>query len=127
MIQKYDNKKWSFVFNSSFLLLISLSIYYVDHELQRLIGVNTQCESWNPILKKRLGLWELNYGTIKFEEKKEVSVLWQNPLHLRKIKKVKRWHKNATKMFDYTAIADQLRTISMSNDSHWCDWTGLRD
>ena len=26
--------------------------------------------------------------------------------------------KNATKMFDYTAIADYLRTVSLSNDCH---------
>ena len=35
-----------------------------------------------------------------------------------KIKKAKWQHKNATKNFDYTAIADRLRTVSWGNDSH---------
>ena len=36
--------------------------------------------------------------------------------------KVKRQHKNATKDFDYTTIADRLRTVSWSN---YCHATGL--
>ena len=36
----------------------------------------------------------------------------------RKFQKAIRQHKNATKDFDYSTIADQLRTVSWSNDSH---------
>ena len=35
----------------------------------------------------------------------------------RKIQKAKWQHKNATKNFDYTTIADRLRTVSWGNDS----------
>ena len=36
--------------------------------------------------------------------------------------------KNATKNFDYTTIADRLRTVSWGNDSHPTGWlNGLRD
>ena len=34
-------------------------------------------------------------------------------------RKKKMWdHKNATKIFDYTTIADRIRTVSWGNDSH---------
>ena len=51
------------------------------------------------------------------------SVLWQKPTH-RKIQKQHDNNKNKTlqkyKMyFDYTTIADRLRTVSWINDSHW--------
>ena len=36
----------------------------------------------------------------------------------RKLQKAKWQHKNATKTFDYTTIADRLRMASWSNDSH---------
>ena len=32
--------------------------------------------------------------------------------------KTKGQHKNATKTFDYTTVADRLRTVSWSNNSH---------
>ena len=32
--------------------------------------------------------------------------------------KTKGQHKNATKIFDYTTIADRLRTVSWSNNRH---------
>ena len=35
-----------------------------------------------------------------------------------KIQKATRQHKHATKNFDYTTIADRLRTVSWSNNSH---------
>ena len=35
-----------------------------------------------------------------------------------KIQNATRQHKHATKNFDYTTIADRLRTVSWSNDSH---------
>ena len=36
----------------------------------------------------------------------------------REIQKVTWQHINATKNFDYTTIADRLRTVSWGNDSH---------
>ena len=36
--------------------------------------------------------------------------------------KTKGQHKNATKNFDYTRIADRLRTVSSSNNSHPTGW-----
>ena len=39
------------------------------------------------------------------------------PLHWQKIQKAPWQHKNAPKHFDYTTIADQLRTVSLGNDS----------
>ena len=44
-------------------------------------------------------------------------VLWQNPYTHRKIQNATSQHKNATKNFDYTTIADRLRTVSLSNSS----------
>ena len=42
----------------------------------------------------------------------------KNPYTHRKIQKATWQHKNATKNFDYTTIADRLRTVSWSNSSH---------
>ena len=42
----------------------------------------------------------------------------KNPYTHRTIQKVTWQHKNATKNFDYTTIADRLRTVSWSNSSH---------
>ena len=42
----------------------------------------------------------------------------KNPYTHRTIQKATWQHKNATKNFDYTTIADQLRTVSWSNSSH---------
>ena len=42
----------------------------------------------------------------------------KSPYTHRKIQKATRQHKNATKNFDYTTIADRLRTVSWGNDSH---------
>ena len=51
--------------------------------------------------------------------KRSDSVLWQKPLHQQKKSKKQRDNiKNATKSFDYTTIADRLRTVSWSNSSH---------
>ena len=51
------------------------------------------------------------------KRKRSDSVLRQNPLHQQEIKKAKWQHKHATKMFDYTAIADRLRAVSRSNSA----------
>ena len=56
------------------------------------------------------------------KEKKEE--IWLSPVTKtptsthRKIQKATWQHKNATKNFDYTTIADRLRTVSWSNNSH---------
>ena len=42
----------------------------------------------------------------------------KNPYTHRTIKKATWQHKNATKNFDYTTIADRLRTVNWSNSSH---------
>ena len=42
----------------------------------------------------------------------------KNPYTHRTIQKETWQHKNATKNFDYTTIADRLRTVSWSNSSH---------
>ena len=54
------------------------------------------------------------------EEKRKISdsVQWQKPLYLQKIQKAMRQHKNVTKNFDYSTIANRLRTVSWGNDSH---------
>ena len=42
----------------------------------------------------------------------------KSPYTHRKIKKQRENTKNATKNFEYTTIADRLRTVSWSNESH---------
>ena len=42
----------------------------------------------------------------------------KSPYTDRKIQKAMWQHKNATKNFDYTTIADRLRTVSWGNGSH---------
>ena len=42
----------------------------------------------------------------------------KSPYTDRKIQKATFQHKKATKNFDYTTIADRLRTVSWGNDSH---------
>ena len=42
----------------------------------------------------------------------------KSPYTHRKIKKATWQHKNTTNKFDYTTIADRLRTVSWSNSSH---------
>ena len=47
------------------------------------------------------------------------SVLWKSPYIKKKpLQKVKWRHKNATKNFDYTTIADRLRMIRWSDDGN---------
>ena len=42
----------------------------------------------------------------------------RNPYTHRKVQKAKQQHKNPTKNFDYITIADRLRSVSWSNNSH---------
>ena len=61
-------------------------------------------------------------SAVTVQEKKEEL------LHLQKTpKKVTTQKRHQT--FDYTTIADRLRTVRKNNDSHliWCGQTGLRD
>ena len=56
-------------------------------------------------------------------EKRKISdsVLWQKPPHPQNNNKIKKEHdniKDATKNFEYPTIADRLRTVSWSNNSH---------
>ena len=55
------------------------------------------------------------------QEKKEeiwLSPVTKTPTPTEQSKKQRGKHKNATKNFDYTTIADRLRTVSWSNSSH---------
>ena len=54
----------------------------------------------------------------KSKRKLSDSALWQKPNHPQKIQKATWQHKNATKNLDNTTIADRLRTVSWSNNSH---------
>ena len=58
------------------------------------------------------------YIHIKSKRKGSDSVLWQKPLHPQKNEKATWQHKNAARKFDYTTIADRLRAVGWSNDSH---------
>ena len=63
--------------------------------------------------------WSIKY--INFEWKKEE--IWLSPMTealtpTEQSKKQRDNTKNATKNFDYTTIADRLRTVSWGNDSH---------
>ena len=60
----------------------------------------------------------LPWRSLREKRKRSYSILWQKPLHRQKIQKATWQHKNATKNFDYTTIADRLRTVSRGNDSH---------
>ena len=72
--------------------------------------------------KKALVSWnqkEWCYKPIK-REKEEIwlSPMTEAPTPTEKSKKQRDNTKNATKNFDYTTIADRLRTVSWGNDSH---------
>ena len=57
-------------------------------------------------------------GDWEQEKKEESQSRDKNPYTHRTIQKATWQHKNATKNFDYTTIADRLRTVSWSNSSH---------
>ena len=57
-----------------------------------------------------------NLLRIKWKRKRSDSVLWQKPLHQKKCKKGKvTTQTTPQKKFDYTAVADRLRTVIWSN------------
>ena len=53
------------------------------------------------------------------EKRRDLTLSYdKRPYTHRKIQKATWQHKNATKNFDYTMIADRLRTVSWSNNSY---------
>ena len=60
----------------------------------------------------------LHKGKIREKGKDLTQSCDKSPYTHRKIQKATWQHKNATKTFDYTTIADRLRTVSWSNSSH---------
>ena len=58
----------------------------------------------------------------KYERKEKKREIWFSPMTKNPMptenSKTKGHAKNATKNFDYTTIADRLRTVSWSNNSH---------
>ena len=60
------------------------------------------------------------HKSLFFEKKEEIwfSPVTKTPSPTEQSKKQMWQHKNATKNFDYTTIADRLRTVSWSNSSH---------
>ena len=58
---------------------------------------------------------------VYFQEEKEktwLSPMTKAPTPIEKLKKQRENTKNVTKIFDYKTIADRLRTVSWSNNSH---------
>ena len=58
-----------------------------------------------------------NFYTVR-EKGRDLTKSYDKSYTDRKIIKAMWQHKNATKNFDYTTIADRLRTFSWGNDSH---------
>ena len=60
--------------------------------------------------------------TIEREKGRDLTQSYdKSPYIHRKIQKVTRQHKKRRKNFDYTKIADRLRTVSWCNNSHPAD------
>ena len=57
-------------------------------------------------------------GRGHWKKKEEIQSYGKSPYTDRKIQKVMRQHKSATKNFDHKTIAERLRTVSWGNDSH---------
>ena len=58
-----------------------------------------------------------------------LSPMTKAPTPTEKSEKQRDNTKNATKNFDFTTIADRLRTVSWGSDNHpnWRGYTGLQD
>ena len=82
---------------------------------RRQCSIETSCNS----IKVKFGIKVIKMG-VKRKRKRSDSVLWQKSLHRQKnpnsnyCDNAKRPRKN----FDYTTIADRLKTVSWGNDSH---------
>ena len=79
-------------------------LYYIVHQSRRLYYCKNNVEMCISDLREKGRDLTQSYD--------------KSPYTDRKIQKATRQHKNATKNFDYTTIADWLRTISWGNDSH---------
>ena len=78
-----------------------------------LFACHNRCKSSMEILNDR---WK----KVKLCYKRKKEEIWLSPMTKAPIpkEKSKTWqHKNATKLLDYTTIAERLRTVSWSNDS----------
>ena len=61
--------------------------------------------------------WQVQETPASREKGRDLTQSYgKSPYILRKIQKAKWKHKNATKNFNYTTIADRLRTVSWSDD-----------
>ena len=70
------------------------------------------------MLRKGSG-WECTgSGNIKRKRRISDSVLWQSPYTSRNVKRAKWQDKQRHKKFNYTTVADRLRTVSWSNYGH---------
>ena len=73
------------------------------------------------IFKAYMYVWDMSFQIVWEKKKEEIwlSPMTKAPTPTEKSKKQsKLQHKNVTKSFDYTTIADRLRTVSFSNNSH---------
>ena len=77
------------------------------------------------MLKGRFAIPKLLKFSIRLSQinTREKEEIWLSPMTealtpTEKFKKQRDNTKNATKNFDYTTIADRLRTVSWGNDSH---------
>ena len=65
----------------------------------------------------------IHYVCIVREKGRDLTQSYdKSPFTHRKIQKASWQYKNATKIFDYTTIADRPRTVSLSKSSqpNWC-------
>ena len=89
----------------------------------RIIQVHDSCEfswKWPYVHIDGHGFVAFEPDDIKLKRKKEIWLgpMAKGPYNLRKLQKANWQHKNATKNFDNTTIADRLATVSWSNNSH---------
>ena len=68
-----------------------------------------------------MGFLELQGTDARREKDGDLTQSYDKPPIPTENSKTKGQHTNATKTFDYTATADRLRTVSLSNNSsNWC-------
>ena len=117
-----------------FYILMSTSFFYLIRTFFRFdrgsevllvsdfMGIWRLCNTRQPVWHTKLyRVGAILYGNYQRKRKSSDSVLWQKPLHPQKKSKKQRDKKKTTKNFDYTTIADRLRTVSWSSNSHpWC-------
>ena len=74
------------------------------------------CQVYLCNIRKKLYSWQSPF--LREKGRDLTQYCDKNPYTHRTIQKATWQHKNATKNFDYTTIADRLRTVSWSNSSH---------